>query len=274
MPELPEVETVCRALNRLLPGRCLVKIETFMPSLRLPLDSMRQPVLLNSPIMVVRRRARYLIIELENTHALLMHFGMTGTVRVVPAAVPRLKHEHVVFHLDSGDTLRFEDPRRFGFITACALPGAGADPAELTGLGLEPFDPAFTGEYLHQHFQGRKQKVKTALMDNVIVVGVGNIYANESLFMSGISPLKEAGKVTLKECRELVGHVKEILQRAITAGGTTISDFKGVDGSEGKFVQQLNVYGRHGEPCPRCRTALDRTVIGGRGTFYCSKCQK
>lgn len=274
MPELPEVETVKRALERLLPGRRFVKIETFKPALRLSLESLHDPALLDVPVTAVRRRARYLIVEMANARGLLLHFGMTGTVRVVPAAVPRLKHEHVVILLDNGDTFRFEDPRRFGFIQACELSAPGADPAVLADLGPEPLDETFDAAYLHRQFKGVKQKVKTALMDNAIVVGVGNIYANESLFLAGVSPLKEAGKLTLKECRALVGHIKETLRRAIAAGGTTISDFKGVDGSEGKFVQQLNVYGRNGEPCPRCRTVLDRTVIGGRGTFFCSKCQK
>ena len=274
MPELPEVETVRRALNAGLSGHEFVRIETFVPALRLSLEPLRDTALLRRNIITVRRRARYLIIEMADRYALVLHLGMTGTLRIVPAAVPRLKHEHVVFHLENGDTFRLEDPRRFGFIAPCRLDTPAADPAMLAGLGPEPLSDAFTPEYLHAAFAGRKTRVKSALMDNAIVVGVGNIYANESLFRSGINPLTPAGEVRLKQCRVLVDKVRDTLSRAIAAGGTTVSDFKGVDGTEGKFSQQLQVYGKDGEPCPLCGTEIRRVVIGGRGTFYCPKCQK
>ena len=274
MPELPEVETVKRALQPRLEGHEFVRIETFVPALRFTLSPLLDPALLRRKVTAVRRRARYLVIELEGCQALLMHFGMTGTVRLVPEDTPRLKHEHVVFHLENGDTFRFEDPRRFGFISPCALDAPGADPAELAGLGPEPLSDDFTATYLYGAFKDRKTRVKTALMDNGIVVGVGNIYANESLFLSGINPLATAGSISRQQCGLLVDNIRQTLRRAIAAGGTTISDFKGVDGSEGKFVQQLNVYGKVGEPCPKCGTEIRRVVIGGRGSFYCSKCQK
>ncbi|MDD3117884.1 MAG: bifunctional DNA-formamidopyrimidine glycosylase/DNA-(apurinic or apyrimidinic site) lyase [Victivallales bacterium] len=274
MPELPEVETVKRALEARLPGHEFVRIETFVPALRYRLEPLHDAALLHDTIISVRRRARYLIIELAGCRALVLHLGMTGTVRIVPAETPRLKHEHVVFYLENGDTFRFDDPRRFGFIQPCRLEAPGAEPALLAGLGPEPLSTAFTPEYLAKAFAGRRTRVKTALMDNAIVVGIGNIYANESLFLSGINPLTPAGRITLEQCRLLVDNVRDTLQRAITAGGTTISDFKGVDGSEGKFVQQLHIYGKDGEPCPHCGTPIRRVVIGGRGSFYCSKCQK
>ncbi len=274
MPELPEVETVKRALDKRLPGHEFVKIDTYVPALRFPLGSLGDHALLHRKIMAVRRRARYLIVEMEGCRALLLHLGMTGTLRIVPAVAPRLKHEHVVLLLENGDTLRFEDPRRFGFILPCVLSAPGVDPKELAALGPEPLSDDFSAEYLYQAFKGRKTRVKTALMDNSIVVGVGNIYANESLFLSGINPLTPAGKVPLSQCELLVDNVKATLRRAIDAGGTTISDFKGVDGSEGKFVLQLNVYGKSGEPCPKCGTEIARVAIGGRSSFYCSRCQK
>jgi len=274
MPELPEVETVVRALSGVLPGRRLTCIETFRDAIRLPLASLSDPDLLRRKIIAVRRRARYPIIELTGKRALLLHLGMTGTIRVVPATEPRRKHEHVILHLDDGNTCRFDDPRRFGFVIACRLTAPGADPDELADLGPEPLSDAFTAEYLHTRLCGVKQKIKTALMDNAIVVGIGNIYANESLFRAGISPLRVAEKVTLPQCRKLVGQVKQTLQAAIRAGGTSISDFHGVDGAEGKFVRELQIYGKAGQPCPRCQSPIRRLVLGGRGTFYCSRCQR
>ena len=273
MPELPEAETVKRALEKHLPGCCFTRIETFVPALRFTLDPLHDPVLLSRKIIAVRRRARYLVVEMTDNRALIFHLGMTGTVRIAAPDVPRLKHEHVIFYLDNGLTFRFEDPRRFGFILPCILPQAGADPVELAGLGPEPLSNDFTPEYLFKALQGKKMKLKTALMDNAIVVGVGNIYANESLFLSGLNPACAAGTVSLAQCRVLVGHICATLRRAIEAGGTTVSDFKGVDGEEGRFVLQLNVYGKNGAPCPRCGATIERVVIGGRGSFYCPACQ-
>ncbi len=274
MPELPEVETIKNALFGNILQRKFTEIEIFIEVCRYPLRPLLEPSLLNQKIIDVRRRARYLIIELENHWSLTIHFGMSGSMRIVPPGEPRKKHEHVVFHLDNGRTMRFDCPRRFGFIRTEILPTTGADPDKLKELGVEPLSNAFSGNYLKGQFSGRSAKIKNAIMDNRIVVGIGNIYANESLFLSGIHPLTQAGKLSVRDCCRLVNNTKATLEKAIAAGGTTISDFKGVDGSEGKFVQQLQVYGKNFEPCPVCGTAIKREVIGGRSSFYCSKCQK
>ncbi len=274
MPELPEVETIKNALSRNILHRAFSNIEIFIEICRYPLKPLLDPALLNQEIVDVRRRARYLIIELENQMALTIHFGMSGSMRIAPSEAPRKKHEHVVFYLNNGATMRFDCPRRFGFIRAGRLRAPGEVPDELKNLGIEPLSDEFSGSYLKKKFAERSAKVKNAIMDNQIVVGVGNIYANESLFLSGIHPLTPVGKLSLGDCNRLVNHIKETLKKAIAAGGTTIADFKGVDGSEGKFVQQLQVYGKSTEPCPVCGTAISRETIGGRSSFYCCKCQK
>ncbi|MBN2641137.1 MAG: bifunctional DNA-formamidopyrimidine glycosylase/DNA-(apurinic or apyrimidinic site) lyase [Victivallales bacterium] len=274
MPELPEVETIKNALSAHVLNHTFTKIEIFIDVCRYPLAPLLDKELCNHRIMELRRRGRYLIIELDNFRALIFHFGMSGSLRVVPADEPRRKHEHAVFYIDNGMTMRFDCPRRFGFIKTCVLSAPGAVPSELAELGVEPLSDEFTGKYLKRRLTGRKQKIKTAIMDNRIVVGVGNIYANESLFLSGISPLREAGTITLRQCNELVRHIRDTLHKAIAAGGTTIADFKSVDGSEGKFVLQLNIYGKEGKPCPRCEDTIVRNIVGGRSAFYCPGCQK
>lgn len=274
MPELPEVETIKNALSAYILNRTFTKIEIFIEVCRYPLAPLLDKELCNHRITALRRRGRYLIVELDHLRALIFHFGMSGSIRVVTAEEPRKKHEHAVFYIDDGMTMRFDCPRRFGFIKTCTLTTPGAVPQELAELGVEPLSDAFTGKYLKLRLAGRKQKIKTAIMDNRIVVGVGNIYANESLFLCGISPLREAGTISLRQCNELVGQIRDTLRKAIAAGGTTIADFKSVDGSEGKFVQQLNIYGKDGTACPRCGDMIVRDTIGGRSAFHCPGCQK
>jgi formamidopyrimidine-DNA glycosylase len=274
MPELPEVETITRALSSHLTGNCFSGIKTFIAAIRYPLELTGRPELLNQPIVDVRRRGRYIIIELKNQMAFVIHLGMSGAIRIVPAEEPKRKHDHVFFCLPDSMTMRYECPRRFGFIKVCKLTSAGVCPDMLSALGKEPLSREFTGSYLYDALKGRSTKIKTAIMDNRIVVGVGNIYAAESLFRSGVSPLRPAGKLDRKECDGLVKNIKAILKQAIIAGGTTISDYKQVDGTEGSFVQQLQVYGKSGQLCPVCNTLIERVVLGGRSSCYCPKCQK
>jgi formamidopyrimidine-DNA glycosylase len=274
MPELPEVETITRGLAAHLNGNCFTEIKTFIAAIRYPLELAGRDDLLQHRIVAVRRRGRYIIIELENLMALVIHLGMSGNIRIVPETDLKRKHDHVFFCLPGGITMRYECPRRFGFIKVCKLSSAGVCPQMLESLGLEPLDPKFNGSYLKKALNKRTMKIKTAIMDNRIVVGVGNIYAAESLYRSKISPLRPAGLLTTKECGTLVSNIKTVLTEAISAGGTTISDYKHLDGSEGKFVQQLQIYGKAGQPCPCCSSIIERVVIGGRSSCYCPKCQK
>lgn len=275
MPELPEVETVARALRRFLIGRQFTRIATFVPRLRLPLALTGHPELRQVPIVEIRRRARYLLFCLDNGEGLLVHLGMTGTLRLVPAGTPRAKHDHVVFHLDGGGSLRFNDPRRFGFLVQCPVPPVGEDPAPLAGiLGPEPLSNDFDGGCLHRAFRGRSAAAKLLLMDNRIVVGVGNIYAAEAFFRSRLHPLTPAGALTRRQCDRLATTVQDLLAEAIAAGGTTISNFAAPDGQAGHFSLSLQVYGRANEPCLACRRGLiQRVVVGGRATYFCPVCQ-
>ena len=223
----------------------------------------------------VRRRAKYLLLDTDSGSALL-HLGMTGSLRVLPASTPVTTHDHVDFTLSSGRVLRFNDPRRFG----CLLwQPAGQTHELLQALGPEPLADAqqetvFDGDYLFQRSRGRKAPIKTFLMDQRIVVGVGNIYAAESLFRAGISPLREAGKVSRERYVALAAAVQDILGYAITRGGTTLRDFISPDGMPGYFEQELQAYGRGGEPCPRCGRALKSANIGQRASVWCAHCQR
>ena len=273
MPELPEVETVCRALSRVLPGRTITGVEVFTPALREPLLPLREARLEGRKFLAVRRRARYLLLDLDDDRTLLIHLGMTGVIRVESAPLPRRKHEHFFLHLDSGSCFRFECVRRFSIAKVPPRNPDGSIP-ELSGLGPEPFDPELTPRRLYREAQRRSGPVKNFLMDNRVVVGVGNIYAAESLFAAGLSPLRPANRVRLREFDRWLTAVREVLTRAIACGGTTIADFQSVDGSEGKFSQCLQIYGRAGQPCLRCGTSIECVRIGGRSSCYCPRCQR
>lgn len=273
MPELPEAESIRRALDRVLPNRSITKVEIFSPSMREPLTPLLSADLEGRAFGSIRRRGRYLTAELDDGRALLMHFGMSGVVRVEPAGVPKRKHEHVFLHLSGGLIFKFECPRRFSILKVCR-PGPDGWPPELAELGVEPLSENFDAEYLFRASRKRRSCVKTFIMDNRIVTGIGNIYATETLFASGVSPLRETGSLTRGECREIVESAKKILSRAIELGGSSISDFLNVDGTEGKFAQELSVYGKSGHPCPRCGAVLETARLGGRSSCYCPGCQK
>ena len=273
MPELPEVETIRRALAKRLPGRVIGRVEVFSPAMRTPLTPVADAGLEGCRIEAVRRRGRYLVIDLDDRRQLLAHLGMSGVIRVEPPTVPRRKHEHLFLHLSGGLVFRFECPRRFSIFQVTA-PGADGWPEELRELGPEPLSDAFTGETFFRASRGRRTPVKALLMDNAVVTGIGNIYAAESLFEAAIRPARRADGLTRTECDRLAATAKAVLERAIAAGGTTVHDYRQVDGSEGRFAQELNVYGRAGEPCRRCGAILEGIRIAGRGTVFCPRCQK
>ena len=270
MPELPEVETTRRGLAPHVEKRRVKSVLLRRPDLRWPITPEVSERLPGQRIDAVRRRAKYLLLDTAAGSALL-HLGMSGSLRVLPAKTPPTAHDHVDIGLDSGRVLRFNDPRRFGSLL---WQPAGEIHDLLRGLGPEPLSEAFDGDYLFERSRGRSAPVKTFLMDQRIVVGVGNIYAAEALFAAGISPLRAAGRVSRERYRVLADEVKRILAYAIARGGTTLRDFISPDGVPGYFEQELSAYGRGGEPCPRCGRPLKEALLGQRTTVWCGHCQR
>jgi len=270
MPELPEVETTLRGIAPHVCGRTLTRLVVRQPKLRWPIPAELTELLPGQTLRQIGRRGKYLLLEFERGTALI-HLGMSGSLRLVSRVEPALFHDH--FDMEFGElVLRYCDPRRFG----CLLwePGQVDDHELLRHLGPEPLTEAFGAEYLYARSRKRTQAVKQFIMDSKVVVGVGNIYANESLFMAGIKPLRKAGSLTRKDCAALVADIKFVLERSITQGGTTLRDFVGGDGKPGYFKQQLLVYGRGGLPCSRCQQPLKEVRMNDRTTVYCVHCQR
>ena len=270
MPELPEVETTRRGLAPHLVGRRVLGATLRRPDLRWPIAPEIAADLPGQRIASVTRRAKYLLVEAETGSALL-HLGMSGSLRVLPAATAIGLHDHVDVALDSGKVLRFNDPRRFGCLLWQPL---GSVHPLLAGLGPEPLVEEFDGDHLWRLSRGRSSPVKNFLMDQAIVVGIGNIYAAEALFRAGIAPQRAAGRVSRERYALLSYAVKQILAHAIARGGTTLRDFLAPDGAPGYFEQELLVYGRAGAQCKLCRTPLRSGVLGQRATVWCPRCQR
>lgn len=269
MPELPEVETTRRGLKDQVVGRRLEGWTLRNPALRWPVEI--PAALKGLRLLALNRRAKYLLFQFR-PGALLLHLGMSGSLRLMPAPAPKpQRHDHVDLAFSAGKVLRLNDPRRFG----CILwqPGDAQAHPLLTHLGVEPLTGNLTGRHLKDRAKGRKVAVKSFIMDSRILVGVGNIYAAESLFLAGIRPSTAAGRLTLKDFAALAESIKLVLNQALKAGGTTLRDFVGGDGRPGYFTQQLNVYGRTGKPCRRCAAPLKQRRIGGRSTVFCRRCQ-
>lgn len=270
MPELPEVETTRRGLTPHLLGRTVVALDVRQPQLRWPIARELRTLLPGQRIEAIERRAKYLLVHTEPGSALL-HLGMSGSLRVLPATTAVGLHDHVDWRLDSGHVLRYTDPRRFG----CQLWQArGEVHPLLAGLGPEPLSDDFDGGRLWALSRGRRAAVKVFLMDQAIVVGVGNIYASEALFAAGIHPRRAAGSISRERYDRLAEEVKRILSYAITRGGTTLRDFINPDGAPGYFEQELFVYGRAGQPCKVCGAPIRSLVLGQRSTFFCARCQR
>jgi formamidopyrimidine-DNA glycosylase len=270
MPELPEVETTRRGIAPHLAGHKIERLVVRMRRLRWPVPPALSRVLPGERIDEVSRRAKYLLLHTA-PGAILVHLGMSGSLRVLPKDAPAGKHDHVDLVLQSGKALRFTDPRRFG----CWLwQPTGRTHDLLADLGPEPLSDEFDGDHLFRRARGRSAPIKHFLMDQRIVVGVGNIYAAEALFRAGIHPVRAAGKVSLARYRALAEAVREILKHAIRRGGTTLRDFLNADGEPGYFEQELMVYGRAGEPCRVCGTSIRSAEWGQRQSCYCPRCQK
>ncbi|HET7588026.1 MAG TPA: bifunctional DNA-formamidopyrimidine glycosylase/DNA-(apurinic or apyrimidinic site) lyase [Gammaproteobacteria bacterium] len=270
MPELPEVETARRGIAPHLEGHVIESAAIRQPRLRWPVPRDLDRTLRGATINTVARRGKYLLIE-TTAGTLIVHLGMSGSLRVLAAATAAGPHDHVDIVLDDNHCLRLKDPRRFG-----AVLFTRDDPLQhplLRHLGPEPLTDEFDGGYLYSQARGRRVAVKNLLMNSRIVAGVGNIYANEALFLAAIHPLRAAGRIARPRCDLLAAAVKDVLNAAIAAGGTTLRDFTRDDGSPGYFRIELKVYDRAGEPCPRCGAPIKRVVSGQRATYYCPRCQ-
>ena len=277
MPELPEVETVCRALRPHLIGRRIADVAVHVPRVRNALDpAALRRACVGRDICAIRRRGKFLVVAFDNGTGLLLHLGMTGGFRVCPADEPLAKHTRVAWELADGLSWRFADARRFGLVQVCRVSAATGLPDELAHFGPEPLMAAFSPAYLFTRTRRRGSAIKSLIMNQEIVAGVGNIYANEACFRAAIRPQRPARQLKPAECAVLVREIKRVLREAIRCGGTTISDFRSVDGAEGRFHVALKAYGRTGEPCPRCGEPhrIQRLVLAGRATFYCPQCQR
>jgi len=278
MPELPEVEVVRSGLAPLLLGRKLQSATAFRADLRYPLPDFSP--LLEKKIQAIRRRSKYLLFDFEADaesdmfvpQSLVWHLGMTGQFHVLPKATPAGAHEHVRFDFDDGSSLRYRDARRFGYAGLMAKDD-WMQHAWFKRLGPEPLCDEFDIEYLLVHCCGRKMPIKTFIMDAHVVVGVGNIYAAESLFLAGIHPMRAAGRISKQRLQVLLDSIKATLEAAIQAGGSSISDFVQVDGKPGYFAHDFHVYGREGEPCTACDAKIRKITQAGRSSFYCPNCQ-
>lgn len=278
MPELPEVETIKTAVEKSIGKTNIIKVSVNNKNLREKIPDDFAAKTEGAEIISYQRRAKYLIISLNNGLSIIWHLGMSGRVKIFDKTPELVKHDHVVIETGRG-TVVYNDARRFGLITYCPT-------AELCGhhllkkIGPEPFDKVFNADYLHDKLKNRKTPVKTALLDQAIVTGIGNIYASEALFAAGISPLREASSLSRKECGLLIEKVIETLNKAIEAGGSTLRDYQKPDGSLGYFQNQHCVYNKTGQRCPGCTCDVEKSggirkiVQAGRSSFYCPVKQK
>jgi formamidopyrimidine-DNA glycosylase len=276
MPELPEVETVRRGLLPAMQGKRLEAVILRRPDLRFPLPEGMGQRLTGRTVAGIRRRAKFLIFDLDGPDVLIAHLGMSGSFRLGAAAFPEEKHDHVIFRMSGGGEAHFNDPRRFGFMDLWPAAELDAYPM-LAKLGPEPLDDAaFNGKVLAARLKGRKTPIKAALLDQTVVAGVGNIYACEALYRSGISPKRSAHTVQGGRADKLAQAVKDVLRDAITSGGSSLRDHIRPDGELGYFQHSFDVYGRTGEICRNagCGTAVRQIVQSGRSTFYCPSCQR
>lgn len=293
MPELPEVETVMRGLKPVLEGRWVASVALRRSGLRFPFPEDFAGRLTGRRVTGLLRRAKYILASLDSGEVLLVHLGMTGRFTVFSGAGTRNlgefyfeaaageagegPHDHVVLGLDDGTRIVYSDPRRFGIMDLFPEPDAATHKL-LRAIGVEPMGNAFHAAYLAERFRGKAAPLKSALLDQHIIAGLGNIYVCEALFRAGLSPRRKAGTLVRKKghdprLEELVRHIREVLDEAIAAGGSTLQDFAHTDGAAGAFQQRFLVYDREGKPCTTCGAPIERLVQSGRSTFYCRKCQ-
>ena len=283
MPELPEVETVRRGLEPSMSGAIILRADVNRPNLRRPFPDRMAERLAGARVERLRRRSKYILADLDRGETLLIHLGMSGRMTVSGDPLgqfvhthPALqKHDHVVFHMENGARITFNDPRRFGAMDLIDTATAQAHPL-LARLGPEPLGNTFNEAHLVAAFEGKNTPVKTALLDQRIVAGLGNIYVCEALFRAGIDPTRKAGRLSEAQVASLVPIIREVLNEAIASGGSSLKDFRQADGELGYFQHNFRVYGREGEACKSegCTTAITRLVQAGRSTFFCPSCQR
>jgi len=271
MPELPEVETSRRGIEPHLLNRKIKEVIIRQHKLRWPIPENLPQLVAGKKILAVSRRAKYIYLELENG-TIIIHLGMSGSLRICTEKTPAEKHDHIDIQVSNNKILRLRDPRKFG----CVLWAKGDVESHklIKSLGPEPLDESFNADYLYSTAKKRQCSIKAFIMNSHIVVGIGNIYASEALFRAGINPKRSAGKISFTRIEKLVDAIKITLHAAIKEGGTTLRDFTGISGQPGYFAQKLLVYGRTGEPCPQCNEAVKQFVQQSRSTFYCPNCQK
>ncbi len=279
MPELPEVETVKRGIIPLLEGRRIFQVIQRRDNLRIPLPDNFSDRLKGRKIEQITRRAKYLLLHLEDKEILICHLGMSGKMTLVAAKDRKTpdefaKHDHIILESDRHDLVIYNDPRRFGLMTLCATDQLDQHPL-FCKMGPEPLGNEFNADYLLEKIKKRRSVIKAILLDQRVVVGLGNIYVCEALFVAGISPLKKACDLGLDDCEKIIPIIRDILTRAISAGGSTLKDYARVDGELGYFQHDFKVYGREGESCrnQNCGMQIERIIQSNRSTFYCPACQ-
>jgi len=270
MPELPEVETTRRGLAPLVTAHRIARLTVRERRLRWPIARGLGARLAGCEVKALKRRGKYLLFELDRG-CLLLHLGMSGSLRYLPATVPVRTHDHFDIELEGGAMLRYNDPRRFGSLHFTTRPELHP---LLRDLGPEPFADDFTGEYLWRLSRGRQTAIKALIMNGHVVVGVGNIYANEALHRAGIHPARPAARVSRERFERLCSEIRNVLEDALRSGGTTLRDFVGGDGQPGYFRQSLAVYERDGQPCRNCASPIRRRVLGQRASYFCPHCQR
>ena len=274
MPELPEVEVLRQSLEPLIIGDTIARVEVWNGSLREPVDRPKLERLTSGrTIRSVRRRAKYLLVDLDGGATLVTHLGMSGRMTLVPGSAPREPHEHVAFFLDSGRRLRLRDPRRFGLVMAIKTAALAQD-RHVRHLGIEPLGNGFGGSELQNRARHRRAPVKSFLMDAKVLVGVGNIYASEALYRAGIHPTRSVARISSARWQRLADSIRRTLSQAVREGGTTLKDFADGRGRGGLFQVSLAAYDREGKACQRCGGTIRRIVQSGRSTYYCPGCQR
>jgi formamidopyrimidine-DNA glycosylase len=273
MPELPEVEIVCRTLQPHLLGRTIHRVEVLEPRLRLPVDERALAGLAGRQIEAITRIAKYILFHLAGEAAWVFHLGMSGKLICVANSAERRKHDHIIIHLDNGNQLRYHDPRRFG-LSLVAQKSQLLELPQLRHLGIDPFDPDLTDNYLFRFTRASQRRIRDLLLDQQIIAGLGNIYANEILSFARIKPTTRAHRLTRRQVQAIAASIPRLLRDAIRWCGTSFSDYRDADDKSGEFQNHLRVYDRSGEPCRVCSSMIKRVAIGNRSAFYCPSCQK
>lgn len=270
MPELPEVETCRRGIEPHVQGKVFKEVVVRQSRLRWPIDEHLPQILPGQTLVSLDRRGKYLLLA-TTAGTLIVHLGMSGSLRIADVLQPPRKHDHVDFIFDDDTVLRFHDPRKFGAIL-WTTESVENHPL-IASLGPEPLSSGFSADHLFERIQRRRVPIKSLIMDHHVVVGIGNIYASESLFLAGVNPMRRGCEVSLDDCRRLVSAIRTVLQRSIDQGGTTLRDFVNPQGKPGYFQQTLTVYGRVGEPCLTCAEPIQQLTIAQRSSYYCAHCQ-